>query len=127
MSVRRHPTAEERLTPCECCGHPVSHRHHLLSVANYGDIEFTVQLCPNCHELVHWCFKEHTEHRWRWGWIWTQFVVLTPTTDPRIKYIERLVKWMIDLNAAAKRNDMGKLKELARDYRGGSELEGRLA
>jgi hypothetical protein len=48
---RRHTKLVERLTPCECCRHPLSTRAHLLDVATWGENEFSVQLCQNCHEL----------------------------------------------------------------------------
>ena len=50
---RRKTKLSERLQKCQCCEHPISERHHLLEVSQYGDNEYTFQLCPNCHELYH--------------------------------------------------------------------------
>ncbi len=50
---RRTSTLKERKTPCQCCGFPLSHRHHVLPVRVYGETEWTLQLCPNCHTLYH--------------------------------------------------------------------------
>ena len=60
LAKRRRPTRVQRLTPCECCGYPVSQRHHLLEVADYGENDVTTQLCACCHELYHLfmsCFR----------------------------------------------------------------------
>lgn len=48
---RRKATLNERLTPCECCGWLISTRSHLLPVSEFGDNEYTMPLCPNCHDL----------------------------------------------------------------------------
>ncbi len=54
MPRRRHKsTLKQRMTPCECCGYPISQRHHLFEIAHYGESDFTRQLCANCHELYH--------------------------------------------------------------------------
>lgn len=50
---RRRTTLQERTTPCACCAHPISHRHHVFSFAQNGENSHTLQLCPNCHELFH--------------------------------------------------------------------------
>ena len=50
---RRRPTYHERTSPCEACGYPTSHRHHIHDVATHGENLLTVQLCANCHELQH--------------------------------------------------------------------------
>src|SRR6266566_3671332 len=52
-SYRRPATLIERSTPCQCCAFPLTQRHHLCGVAKYGENEFTVQLCPNCHRIYH--------------------------------------------------------------------------
>jgi hypothetical protein len=55
---RRRTKLWERLTPCDCCGYPISQRHHLITVAEYyGENNYTRQLCANCHELYHICEK----------------------------------------------------------------------
>lgn len=53
MSKRKRVSLKERTTPCECCGFPLSQRHHLLAVAEFGDTDATAQLCANCHDLYH--------------------------------------------------------------------------
>jgi len=50
---RRQPNIYERMTPCEICGYPLTHRHHLLPVSKYGENEETMQLCANCHQVYH--------------------------------------------------------------------------
>src|SRR5262245_27994143 len=50
---RRSPKLGERITPCQCCGYPISQRHHLLGYAQFGESGHTRQLCANCHELFH--------------------------------------------------------------------------
>ncbi len=50
---RRPATLLERSTPCENCGFPLSHRHHVLPFAKYGESNLTFQLCPNCHYIYH--------------------------------------------------------------------------
>jgi hypothetical protein len=57
---RRATRRDERTTPCECCGYPISQRHHLYKVANYGENKFTIQLCANCHELFHLVYNSMT-------------------------------------------------------------------
>ena len=55
---RRKTKLWERLTPCNCCGYPISQRHHLLTIAEYGrESNYTRLLCANCHELYHICEK----------------------------------------------------------------------
>ena len=58
--ARRKPTAQERLTPCWCCGYPISQKHHILGYAEHGKNEISVQLCANCHEAYH-ILKSHQE------------------------------------------------------------------
>lgn len=50
---RRRATREERLTPCECCGFPLSHRHHLLPVCDFDENDCTAALCGSCHDMFH--------------------------------------------------------------------------
>ncbi len=50
---RRQTKVNERLVSCQCCGYPISQRHHLLEVSRFGENEYSYQLCPNCHELYH--------------------------------------------------------------------------
>lgn len=50
---RRKATIRDRLCPCECCGFPVSQRHHILPAHRYGEQGATVQFCATCHDAVH--------------------------------------------------------------------------
>ncbi len=50
---RKQASLANRLTPCECCKHPISQRHHLVRFAKRGENEYTTQLCANCHEVYH--------------------------------------------------------------------------
>jgi hypothetical protein len=51
---RRKPNSiHTRMYPCICCAHPISQRHHLLPFADYGENDYTVQICANCHEIFH--------------------------------------------------------------------------
>ena len=43
----------ERATPCEICNYPISQRHHLMPICEYGENEYCLNLCANCHELYH--------------------------------------------------------------------------
>lgn len=43
----------KRVVPCQCCQHPLSHRHHIYPFAYFGESYKTVQLCANCHEICH--------------------------------------------------------------------------
>src|SRR5262245_36903190 len=58
---RRHVTRQERLKHCECCNWPLTERHHLLSFARHGENKYTVQLCPNCHDLYHIIWNAYAE------------------------------------------------------------------
>jgi len=54
MSQKRRKTKlSERLMPCQCCGYPISQRHHLFNVAAFGENTYVRYLCANCHELFH--------------------------------------------------------------------------
>jgi hypothetical protein len=50
---RRAPTFEQRLSPCECCGYPLSQRHHAIPFVDHGETNLTIQVCATCHELYH--------------------------------------------------------------------------
>jgi hypothetical protein len=43
---------------CECCGFPISERHHLLPFSSFGENALTLSLCPNCHSIYH-SFEMH--------------------------------------------------------------------
>jgi hypothetical protein len=90
---RRRTRLKERIKPCECCGHVISQRHHLLPVARYGENNLTAHLCANCHEAYHIFergyldfaahrYESHAMYlmgaiRWAWG----------GADDPRVKYL----------------------------------------
>ena len=50
---RRKTKLSERLMPCQCCGYPISQRHHLFNVAAFGEHTYVRYLCANYHELFH--------------------------------------------------------------------------
>lgn len=53
-SSRRSRTPRKlRTSPCVVCGFYLTHRHHLLPVSDWGEIDHTVQLCGSCHDLCH--------------------------------------------------------------------------
>ncbi len=56
---RKRATKKERLTPCQVCLWPLSQRHHLLPIAEYGENDTTVQLCANCHEIYHLIYNHY--------------------------------------------------------------------
>lgn len=58
---RRSTTLAERLTPCECCGHPITERHHFMPFKRHGDGGVTAQLCANCHDAYHIFDRAHAE------------------------------------------------------------------
>lgn len=58
---RRRTTRQERLTPCGCCNWPLTERHHLLEFSDHGENNYTVQLCPNCHDLYHIIWNAYIE------------------------------------------------------------------
>lgn len=99
MSRRRPPrrktTIYERLKPCECCGHPISQRHHLIPYRWVGEQSPTVQLCPNCHELFHimsqWFRDLWTDQVGVSGYLLYRFdVEWGGHADPRYHYIYEL-------------------------------------
>ena len=52
-SQKTGSSIEDRLLPCSICNYPLSRKHHLLQVHNYGENQNTMRLCSNCHELYH--------------------------------------------------------------------------
>jgi hypothetical protein len=109
---RRSPKLEERLTPCECCGYPVSQRHHVLPVARYGDHGWTVQLCANCHEAYHileqgWIdirgARENTHAVRLFRAIWHAW---GGRSDPRIAFIIDLIVKVEEWRAADARQSL---------------------
>lgn len=110
---RRTTRLPERLIPCQCCGHPVSQRHHLIPVARYGDTDSSVHLCANCHEAYHifeqaWidqrADRQHTRAIHLMSAIWNAW---GGRDDPRMAYIIKLMErsdaW---LQRDAQREDM---------------------
>lgn len=93
---RRRTTPEERCTPCEVCGHPLSVRHHMLPFADHGESDETMQLCPYCHELVHLCCHERSSRRYRGRTLWTQYCHMARDWE-RADKIEGIVAHMYHL------------------------------
>jgi len=50
---RRKTKLSERLKPCECCGYPVTERHHATPIATHGENIDYAYLCANCHVAAH--------------------------------------------------------------------------
>lgn len=94
---RKKPTIIERLTPCECCNHPLSNRHHILDFAVYGENDKTLQLCPNCHELYHICYKAVVTPTQRIGSSWDAFVINAGYNDPRVLFIMTKVQEAMEI------------------------------
>jgi hypothetical protein len=95
---RRQARISERLTACECCKYPISQRHHLLEVANFGDNKYTRQLCANCHELYHILegaiedFKKSQTPKTRNVALLDEIGGTWGVDDERIKFISNLLK-----------------------------------
>lgn len=96
---RRSTRLSERLTPCFCCGHPISQRHHLLPAARFGEEGTTVSLCANCHEIYHLFEQASLDRqggRYRSRSRKLMFAVLRAWDggdDPRARYIYSLINW----------------------------------
>lgn len=92
---RKRTTLKQRLTPCECCGYPISQRHHLLPHTFWGETNHTRQFCPNCHELYHiierlLCGDDKSErHHAR---LLIPIVEAWGSDDPRLVYMDKLVR-----------------------------------
>ena len=71
--TRKASTLEERLTPCEICGFPLTHRHHVLMFNDWGENPHTMQLCASCHELFHIAVGALVHHRKRSTQVWDGF------------------------------------------------------
>ena len=87
--ARRNRTEKERLTPCECCGYPISQRHHLLDYAYHGENDFTAQLCANCHELYHLLFNHFA--RGSKGKLLSKVLLKFGTGNKQVQYLLNLV------------------------------------
>lgn len=112
MQKRKYVNKRDRLIPCSCCGYPISQRHHLLQVHEYGENNHTKQLCANCHELYHliysavknWgkterCYKESNGgvSFTRSQWVWTQLLQSPFKNDERFTKITNLVHEIMGL------------------------------
>jgi hypothetical protein len=106
MKRRRSPRIDERLTPCQCCGYPVSQRHHLSPINRYGENHRTVYLCANCHEAFHvfeqgWIDQRAGRKNTRSMRIWSRlYYGLGGENDPRVRYLNELVE-QAELHQAA--------------------------
>lgn len=97
MERRRQPTTKERLTPCECCEFPVSHRHHILEFAQYGENNITKQLCGSCHDVYTVLVNCYTKPTKRNKDIWMGFVGVIGWDDRRVKFFMNLLQEYCDL------------------------------
>ena len=84
---RRAPTLVERLTPCVGCGLPLTHRHHPLDFALYGESVNTWQLCANCHDVFHICWKAYHEPTQRIHDLWMTWVNYVGHNSPKIAFM----------------------------------------
>ena len=39
--------------PCTICNFPIVDNHHLVRRSQWGDNDFSIDLCPNCHRIYH--------------------------------------------------------------------------
>lgn len=101
---RKAPTLEQRLTPCQCCGFPLSQRHHILPFSTHGD-GLCVSLCANCHEVLHVIHREQ-DNRWKFSdtpqgqaayfrhsrafKIVSALIAAWGENDPRLQYLRKL-------------------------------------
>lgn len=74
---------KERVSPCSVCGYPISEKHHMAERHIYGDNDYTIKLCANCHELFH--ILKTCKSDVKRGWIALQFLIGS-------KFDERFVK-----------------------------------
>jgi hypothetical protein len=89
---------DERLVPCECCGHPLSQCHHLASFADFGDTLMTMQLCANCHELVHLIYSGvYVGQKTALYLAEKAGAAMGGRGDPRIRFLSNVAKEMNDL------------------------------
>ncbi len=89
---RRRPTFNERIKPCAACGYPASHRHHLWDLATHGENEVTVQLCANCHELLHIIYNALAKES-----DYSRKLLAHIMQSGRVPYnaVERLLEWCL--------------------------------
>ena len=99
MDERKRATKKERLTPCGVCGWPLSQRHHLLHVADYGENDETVQLCANCHEIYHLMYNSYVLRSK--GLLLGHVLLKLGLGDKRVRELYRLVEYAKELDKAA--------------------------
>gem|GEM_PF-4434814 len=97
---RRRTTLKERTTPCACCAHPISHRHHVLCFAQSGENRHTLQLCPNCHELFHLIQSAVVGKSDYSNKVLRKYMETKGTEDPTFKFIMAKVMEVEDLLGA---------------------------
>ena len=96
MRRRYKSTLKQRMTPCNCCGYPISQRHHLFEVAHYGESDFTRQLCANCHELYHLIEgldaipEDQGDRVTRCSALLGRVIQIWGQDDPRLEYLFKL-------------------------------------
>ena len=82
--MRRTTKLEETTMPCEGCGFPISHRHHILEYADYGENDYTLQACATCHWTLHICVSAHKPKGARAWKLWTHLLRSLGEQDHRI-------------------------------------------
>jgi hypothetical protein len=85
---RQRPKLYERTRACECCKYPITQRHHLFAVAEFGESYITVQLCANCHELYHLLETESSRRSYTILWYFTR---RCGEDDSRLVYLRGLI------------------------------------
>src|SRR5438552_1530941 len=91
VQTRRATTRDERLTPCECCGFPLSHRHHMLDVASHGENDCTAQLCGTCHDLFHVMENSYSFGNRKARRLVDELVLLLGRKNQRLQRVQSLV------------------------------------
>ena len=111
---RRKSTLAERTTLCACCGHPISHRHHLMGVAPHGENRHTAQFCPNCHELFHLVQATLVRRSRYCGRVLRQYTEAKGMGDPAFQFMLAKVLEVEDVQETFTRNAL-KITEAVRE------------
>lgn len=87
---RRATKLEETTTPCESCGFPISHRHHLMEYAEYGENDCTLQACATCHWTLHICVSALGSRNARAWKLWSHLLRSLGEQDQRIVWAQAM-------------------------------------
>ena len=98
VEKRKQNSLDIRLTPCEVCDFPLTHRHHLLAFVENGESNYTIQLCATCHELLHIAMGAIIHKKRRATEVYTAFRGTVGANSELIKKIEDLVYSTAELN-----------------------------